>query len=538
MEYPCMSAIPWPRLMRALVLCALIPATCAWADAAGGASGADAIREGNRAFRSGNYDAAISRYLAAHPVGADGAVARFNLGVAYYRVGDYAEAEQWLLRSAQDARFSSKARYNLGLVYWARGDTRNAQSEFKAVEQFSDSRQLRSLARQGQREIDRGADAPALRRARATGVDEGYTVQAGMSYGSDDNVFRTPGAPYLDLTQPGPPLVTPAKVSGSFAEATLTAQNVLWSGRHALLRTAYDFDGLYYTDRQFSNADEYSHRLSVSARKASGPQLDRTLLIRMYLGHHDETNFDPDNGLERVAAGENLSDRFKYWNAVAIAEYERPIGPVTVGVHGMTELRDYGQVENVSEYDNKYFLAGASVSKKVLPRTRLTLGYEKYLRTYTERRALNTDGSLVATNPNLEYQYDGLSATALFDLGRGELEIGYDLSKRRDMYVGYNDYQRGSLHVTGRWQPIRRLRLELTGYSSTYDYPNAFAFDVPQGGPKTLDYIAAELRARLTIFRNLQLVAEARYWDVDSSDPRIAYSRMQLPIGLTWTQRF
>ena len=533
-----MSAIPWRRLLQALVLCALIPAANAWADAAAAAASAEAIKAGNQAFRNGNYEAAISKYLAAHPQGAEGAVARYNLGVAYYRLGDYAQAEQWLLRSVRDSGFSYKARYHLGLAYWAHGDTRDALSEFKAVEQFSESRLLRSLARRGQREINRGADAPPLRRSQARGIDEGYSVQASVSYGGDDNLFRSPGAPYLDLTQPGPPLVTPTKVSGSFAEAGVTAQNVHWSGRHVLLRTAYDFDGRYYTDRRFSNADQYGHRLSVTARKASGPDLDRTLLIRMYLGHHDEVNFDPDNGLERVAAGENLSDRFKYWNAVAFAEYERPIGPVILGVHSMTELRDYGHVENVSEYDNKYFLLGTSVRKKVLPRTQLKLGYDKYLRIYTERRALNSDGSLVATNPFLEYQYDALSVAALFDLGSGELEIGYDLSKRTDKFVGYNDYRRGAIRVTGNWHPIRRLRLELNGISSTFDYPNAFAFDVPQGGAKTLDYTELELRARFTIFRNLQLVAEARYWNVESSDPRIAFSRFQAPIGLAWTQRF
>jgi hypothetical protein len=326
--------------------------------------------------------------------------------------------------------------------------------------------------------------------------------------------------------------------SGSFAEAGITAQNILWSGRHVLLRTAYEFDGRYYTDRQFQNADEYAHRLSVSARKASGPQLDRTLLIRMYLGHHDETNFDPDNGLERLAAGEDISDRFKYWNAVAITDYERPVGPVIVGVRGMTELRDYGKVETVSEYDNKFFLAGASARIPLFPRTQLRFGYDRYLRKYNERRALNSDGSLIAANPALEYEYDALSVTALFDLGSAELEVGYDLSDRKDSFVGYNDYRRGSIRVKGSWQPIRRLRLEFTGMSSSYDYPNAFAFDVPQGGAKTLDYIEAELRARFSVTRHLQLWAEARYWNVDSSDPRIAYSRVQFPIGFAWVQRF
>jgi tetratricopeptide (TPR) repeat protein len=515
-----------------------MPAMNAWADAAGATAGAEAIRAGNKAFRDGKYEAAISRYLAAQPLREDGAVARFNLGVAYYRLGDYAQAERWLLRAAQDSRFSSKARYNLGLVYWARGATTSARSEFKAASQFSESRELRSLADRALRELYRGADSPALRRTQVSGVDTGYSVEASVRYGHDDNVFRTPDAPYLDLTQPGPPLVTPNVASGTFAEAGVTAQNTLWSGRHVLLRTAYDFDGRYYTDRKLENGDEYAHRLSVSARKALGPQLDRTLFIRMYLGHHDEINFDPDNGIERVAATEDISDRFKYWNAVALADYERPFGLVIVALRGMSELRNYGRVETVSEYDNKFFLAGLSARAPLFRRTQLKIGYDRYLRIYEERKALNANGGLVATNPTLEYKYDALSATLQFDLGNADLEIGYTLTDREDSFVRYNDYRRGSIRVAGSWQPNRRLRLEFSGLSSSYDYPNAFAFDVPQGGEKSLDIIEAELRARFSITRNLELVAEARYWNEDSSDPRIAYTRLQVPIGLTWTQRF
>lgn len=533
-----MATIPWRRLPCVLALCALVTAGSARADAAESPAGAESIKAGNRAFRSGNYEAAISKYLASHPQGEEGAVARYNLGVAYYRLGDYEQAERWLLLSARDSRFSLKARYNLGLAYWAQGDTRNAQSEFRAVEQFSNSRELRRLAGRAQREIYRGADAPALRRRRATAIDAGYSVQASLGMGSDDNVFRSPSAPYLDLSQPVPPLVTPVKVTGTFAEAEVTAQNILWGGRHVLLRTAYDFDGRYYTDRNQSNADEYSHRLSVVAKKPLGSRLDRTLWIRMALGHHDETNFDPDNGLERVASGQNIGDRFRYWNAIAIADYEQPIGPVVLGVRGMTELRDYGKVETVSEFDNKLFFAGMSVKFPLFRLMELKVGYDYYLRKYTDRLALDATGVLIATNPKLEYDYDTLSATANFDLGSGSLEVGYDLTNRDDAFAGYNDYRRGTIRVTGSWQPVRRLRLDLTGLSSTYDYPNAFAFDVPQGGPKTLDYTEIEFGARFSITRNLQLTAEARYWNVDSSDARIAYSRFQAPISLGWTQRF
>ena len=533
-----MPTCSWRRLLPVLVLLALIPGVDAWADAVDTSAGATAIGEGNRAFRSGDYEAAISSYLASRRQGGDSAVVSFNLGVAYYRVGKYAEAQQWLGRAAQDSQYSSRARYNLGLVYWARGDTRSAKSEFKAVEQVASSRELRSLSRHALAELRRGADSPALRRSRSAGIDEGYSILTSVKIGTDDNIYRSPDAPYVDLAQVGQPLVTPVPVSSTFVETGLTAQNILWGGHHVLARAAYEFDGHYYTDRKFSSADESSHRLAITASKALGPQLDRTLFMAMYLGHHVEINFDPDSGQERVVAGEDISNRFKYWNAVAIASYERPIGPVVLAVRGMTELRDYGKVVSVSEYDNRFFLAGASARIPVLRRTRLKIGYDRYLRKYEDRQAQDANGALNIANPLLEYQYDALSLMAQFDLGSAEVEVGYALTNRDDSFAGYNDYQRGSIRMRGSWQPTRRLRLEFSGVSESYDYPNAFAFDTPQGGPKSLDSIEAEISARFLVTRHLQLWAETRYRNIDSTDPRYAYSRVQIPVGLSWAQRF
>ena len=533
-----MSTCFWRRLLPALVLLALMPSVEAWADAADTTAGAAAISEGNRAFRNGDYGAAISSYLASRRQGGESAVVDYNLGVTYYRLGEYAEAEQWLGRAARDSQYSSRARYNLGLAYWARGDTRSAKSEFKAVEQVASSRELRSLSHRALAELRRGADSPALRRSRSVGIDAGFSVLTSVKFGTDDNIYRSPDAPYVDLAQVGQPLVTPVPVSSTFLETGLTAQNILWGGRHVLLRAAYEFDGHYYTDRQFSNADESSHRLAITAKKALGPRLNRTLFMGMYLGHHDEIDFDPDSGQERIVAGEDISNRFKYWNAIAIANYERPIGPVVLGVRGMTELRDYGKVVSVSEYDNRFFLAGASARIPILRRTQLKIGYDRYLRKYEDRQALNANGALNVANPTLEYQYDALTLMAQFDLGSAEIEVGYALTNRDDTFVGYNDYQRGSIRMRGSWQPTRRLRLEFSGVSESYDYPNAFAFDTPQGGPKSLDNIEAEISARFSVTRHLQLWAETRYRNIDSSDPRYAYSRVQIPVGVSWAQRF
>ena len=243
---------PWgdDSLRHALVAIVAIALAVAAGVAAGtttAGDGGSALRDGNRAFHNGEYAAAISHYLTVPDKSADAALARYNLGVSYYHLGEYVEAERWLRLAAQDPDHSSRARYNLGLVYWARGQTRSARDAFAAAEKLTDSRQLRSLARQARRELERGAQAPALRQAQPVEANTGYSILTSVKAGSDDNVYRSPDAPYVDLARTGSPAVTPAKAAGAFAELSLDAQNTFWSGRNVLMRATYEFDGRQYS---------------------------------------------------------------------------------------------------------------------------------------------------------------------------------------------------------------------------------------------------------------------------------------------------
>jgi len=179
-----------------------------------------------------------------------------------------------------------------------------------------------------------------------------------------------------------------------------------------------------------------------------------------------------------------------------------------------------------------------TASLPLLDRVRLGLGYDWYVRTYDERQAQSADGTIGATNPTLEYRYNRMTLAVMLDLESTQLNIAYDLTDRADQFVGYSDYRRHAFRINGSWRPMRRLTLEFLGTAESYAYENAYAFDVPQGGRKTLDYVGGELHARFSLTRHLQLWAGARYWNSDSSDPRIAYTRAQFPVGLAWAQRF
>lgn len=497
------------------------------------------LRAGNEAFRAGKYRLAVSKYLQAQKQGTHSALLDFNLGVTYYRLEDYAAADRAFRAAARDSAFTARAWYNLGLVHWARDDPHTARIWFSWVLRSSTNARLRSLAARALAEVDQGLKQPRARHARSPAVKTGRVIVAAARWGHDDNVYRTPDAPYVDLSQPGQPLITPVPQSGEFAEVDLLAQNSFYGRGGTLYRFAYDFDGIFYIDSPLSNADEQSHRLSYSARTPFGRRGDGNLRTLAYLGAHEEINFDPDDGLDRSVAAENIADRFSYLNAVLSGDYTHGFGPVSAGVRARAEIREYGSVDAVSQYDNNYYLLGAHLEFPILARTELRLAYDYSMRDYRDRRSRAQDGMLLSSNPLLEYRYQTLSAALQFDLGRNAwMRLGYAAVRRDDVFTGYDDYLRHTFSLDGDWQMFSRLRLFVAADYRSYDYANAFAFDTPQGGGLTRDDLSASLSAQVRLVSHLLLWGECNYRDVDSTDPRMKYSRVQVPVGLKWEQRF
>lgn len=530
-----------PRLWRSLTLAALVVWCATFTTHADSATTnrQSLVQAGNEAFRAGHYRAALTKYHEAQLQGDRNSSLYFNLGVAHYWLEEYADAEREFRSAARDSKFTARSWYNLGLVTWARGDTHNARVWFDWVRRGASDSRLRSLAARALADLNRGISHPRYRRARASAPATGPFVMAGLRWGYDDNVYRTPDAPYVDLSQPGQPLVTPVPQSGSFAELNLLAQTTIESRSGTLYRLAYDFDGRFYLETPLQNADEQIHRLSFSADSVFGARGNRTLQTLAFVGSHQEINFDPDDGLDRVASGEDISDRFSYWNAVVSGDYTQSFGGIAVGVWGRAEMRDYGSVASVSEYDSNLYLLGTHVEFPIAPRSDLRVGYVYSIRDYSDRKAHDASGAIVVSNPLLEYRYQTLSATARFEFSRdASIRLGYALTHRDDTFAGYNDYTRQTLALDADWQISRRIGMALAATNRNYDYPNAFAFDVPQGGTKTLEYLDASLSVQLRLTRHLLVWGDVRYWDVASTDPRSQYSRLQIPIGVKWEQRF
>jgi hypothetical protein len=121
-------------------------------------------------------------------------------------------------------------------------------------------------------------------------------VRARVSVGNDSNVFRSPSESYVDLS--------PYDFWTKYSVNSL--KNELFYG-------AYRFSGRLYQDTVLGNADEYRHELRFGNEYHRREQSrERKIFSAFAIAKHHDTYFDPDDGSERVAGGQNISDRMSY----------------------------------------------------------------------------------------------------------------------------------------------------------------------------------------------------------------------------------
>ena len=114
--------------------------------------------------------------------------------------------------------------------------------------------------------------------------------------------------------------------------------------------------------------------------------------------------------------------------------------------------------------------------------------------------------------------------------------FAYERTERTDRYQGYNDYARDQFGFEWHWRYNQRFRFEFDGYYRSYDYPNAFAYNNPIAGVKTLESVHGKLIAEFRFTPHLSISADAEYRESESTDARIAYDRMLFSLGVTWRQ--
>jgi hypothetical protein len=370
-------------------------------------------------------------------------------------------------------------------------------------------------------------------------------LSAAARLGTDDNVYRSPAEPYVDLSVPGQPLVTPAPQSASFMPAELTVAYLLGneSGDTAF-RFGYDLDGDFY-DAEFANASRVDQRLSMGADIVLGERerRRRAVATSFYARTHREANFDHDDGLERditvlvngLPVVEDIGDRFSYKASGVAGVFEHELGRWTWGFDMRFERREYERTQFVANFDQEYFYTGIDIDYALSSAMTLHVGLVRYRLLYDDRPARDLDGALLTTNPSQYYDYVGAQFGLTRELGRAvALEFDYSRVERTDRFVGYYDYVRDAVRLRAKFRPTERFDLALGAVARSYDYPRAFAFHLAAAGPRELEELGAELTAEFRATPRLAIFAALDTLDVTSTDLRAEHARTRTTLGVEW----
>jgi len=137
------------------------------------------FEQGIKAFRGGDYPAALQSFLDASRAGLDTPGLHYDLGATYYRLQRYPDSEREFLGLAKNPEWAALAHYNLGLIAQRTGREQLAIQYFSQAQRAATDGNLRALAETA---LARLVSAPPLPRTNAvTSVAGGYDSNAALS---------------------------------------------------------------------------------------------------------------------------------------------------------------------------------------------------------------------------------------------------------------------------------------------------------------------------------------------------------------------
>ncbi|MGI9233064.1 MAG: hypothetical protein ACR2RD_05480 [Woeseiaceae bacterium] len=525
------------RCLLILIACsAFLPAQHALAMTAG-----QYFEDGNRLFRDDLYWAALLRYRQAAEEGLDSPLLHYNTGVSHYRAMQYNRARDSLQKALSDSGLRIAAQYNLGLNAYAAGNNDEALRWFRLVRDQNQNPKLQKyavVAISRIRDIEAAPDEfevrVAERKKKRDFSDLEFRVR--VSFGHDDNVFRTPDQNYIDFASAALPVVTPVPQEGAFMPLSLSAKYRINTLPFEGFYGAYRLSGRYYQDKELDNANEYIHEASFGSEYTRRED-SRTRRIKsaFTIAHHQDVYYDPDDGASRIVNGVIVDDRMNYLRYGPQVSLRQSHERLTVGAKFKGQLWDYEETEALPEYDHEYFLVSLYGQYRFTRTSLLRVTADYYSRRYGDRVSYDLDGQQRLGNAEIRYDYYSLGLRARQRITES-MWFGFDVERteRIDQYVGYNDYTRDDFRFDFHWTLGDRFDLELNGVYRNYDYPNAFAFHNPAVAPKTHESADGSVIGTYRMTNHLSLVAEALYHETVSNDTRIQYERWQYMLGVRW----
>ena len=528
------------RRLAAVVVLSLLQASPAIA-----MSGQEYFDDGNRLYRDDLYWAALLRYRQAYDAGLDTPLLHYNTGIAHYRAQQYIRARESLLRALDSPRLRVAAQYNLGLNAYRLGDDDEALRWFRLARDQQQNETIAEYARvaiariRARRALEDPIEIEQQRRERET-LFADFEFRVRLSFGNDDNVFRSPSDPYIDFSDPALPVVTPTVQSGAYMPIDLKVKYKINVFDFEGFFGSYRLAGRYYQDKELENGNEYIHEISFGneyERNNEETGRSRRLYSAFRIAQSDEVYYDPDDGSARTLGTTDLENRLDYLRYGPELTFRQGWNRLALGLRIKGQLWNYEKTEDVPEYDHEYFYFSGFAQYRFTSTSLLKFNAAKSSRRFGDRRARDLDGSLDINNPNLRYDYLDLGVTARQRITRNMwFGVEYERRDRVDQYVGYNDYIRDSYGIEYHWDFGQRFELKINGYYRLYNYENAFAYNNAAAGRKTLETIDGRVRATYRMTRRLSLVLDAEYRETASTDARIQYDRSQYVLGVRWEQ--
>jgi len=507
------------------------------------ATATELFEDGNRLFRDDLYFAALLRYREAAAAGMDTPLLHYNTGVAHYKAGQHVRARQELQTAATYGPLAAISHYNLGLNAYALGEYEEAGRWFRRAAAQEERPDIARLARRALRQLDAELEAkrPVTVAAAKSERDRQLTnfeLRVRSGAGIDDNVYRTPDESYVDLSDPANPTVEPIVQSSVYIPISMRARYQVNALENEGFFGSYSFGGRFYPDKNLDNANEYLHEIGFGSEFHKSTEDRETRLYSAFkIAQHAESYYDPDNGTNRDAGGVDISDRMSYLRYGPEFWLRHRIRNFTFGFRAKGQLWNYEDVVVVPEYDHEYWLIGLNTQFRLSPTSLLRLDADYYTRRYGDRPSYDLDGTISVTNPDVRYDYLDVSLEARQRITDALwLGIGYGRTDREDRYVGYNNYVRDEYRVQLHWRFGDRFLIEAVGGFYNYDYENAYAFQEPTAGRKTLQRSFGSMEAAFRMTRHLDLVAEYVYQDTASNDTRLDYTRSQAMLAVRWSQ--
>ncbi len=499
--------------------------------------GSALFAEGKNAFRNGDYARAAATYRQAKEAGYDLATVSYNIGVSEYRARNYAAAEQAFVAASVDPRLAPISFYNLGLVAKRQGDLEDARVWFvQARAHRGASKKLKSLATKAVAGLPRTrvARRPILRLDEPK-LSDFLRVSVHTGYATDNNAYRSPSSSYVDLSDPTTPTIDPEVQSGAYVPVDAMADFRWGIHEDSHFALNYRFEGKFYIDEELKNADESSHEFTIGGiANAKTKRGRRYWSSRFTLARHERIAYDRDDGLDLVSGAEDITDRYNYTHMGPRMYYHREIGPVGFGFRLSAHINQYDETLDFLDLTHEQYLGGVHLSYRPWQRTTFKLNGDYYRRKYANRVHKDINGIRFTDNRLLEYEYLNYGLTVNQRLFRSlSLNFDYRYTQRNDRMDGYDDYDRHTGRVGMRFR-AKRLTARAAYTYRTYEFLNAFAFDNPVAGERTLDTSYAMLDASYRFTRHFGMKLVLKKDLVESSDARSEYDRMQLAVSLRW----